>query len=376
MVKNTSPFRFGQVVESNSFINRENEFVLLEQNLLSGNHLIIISPRRYGKTSLIHKFIVKKKDEPEIIHCLIDLFSIRSEEEFYEAFAREIIQATSGKLEEWIQNTKSFFKNLVPRISIGADPVADFSISFDLKEIKKHKSEILNLPSKVAQKKQKRIIIYIDEFQNIGTFKDSLNFQKNLRSVWQKHQNVSYCFFGSKRHMMLEIFNKTEAPFYRFGSLLILNRIDRKHWEDFIVAAFERTNKQISRELADEIADMMKDHPHYVQQLAHFTWSFTTKKASRETIKNALEFMLNSNSPLFIKIVEDLSVMQINLLKAISKREKQLTSQEVMRNYNMGTPRNVLKNRAVLEGKDVIDVTPGEILFIDPLFEIWFKKYV
>jgi AAA+ ATPase superfamily predicted ATPase len=91
-----------------------------------------------------------------------------------------------------------------------------FSISFDLKEIKKHKSEILNLPSEIAQKKQKRIIIYIDEFQNIGTFKDSLNFQKNLRSVWQKHQNVSYCFFGSKRHMMLEIFNKTEAPFYRF----------------------------------------------------------------------------------------------------------------------------------------------------------------
>ena len=73
MVKNISPFRFGQVVESNSFINRKDEFVLLEQNLLNGNHLIIISPRRYGKTSLIHKFIINKKDEPEIIHCLIDL---------------------------------------------------------------------------------------------------------------------------------------------------------------------------------------------------------------------------------------------------------------------------------------------------------------
>lgn len=376
MVKNISPFRFGQVVSSNSFTNRDNEFELLERNLFSGNNLIIISPRRYGKTSLIEQFIVNKKNESGIIHCMIDLFSIRSEEEFYEELAREVIKLTSGKLEEWIENTRSFFRNLVPRISFGIDPANDFSVSFDLKEIKKHKSEILNLPSEIAKKKQKRIVIYIDEFQNIGTFADSLNFQKKLRSVWQKHQNVSYCFFGSKRHMMLDIFNKTEAPFYRFGSLLILDRIDRKHWEDFITEAFEKTNKTISRELAAEIANLMKNHPHYVQQLAHFTWSYTAKKASREAIQNATEFMLNSNSPLFIKIIEELSVTQINLLKAISKGEKQLTSQEVMMNYNLGTPRNVSKNKAILEGKDVIDITPDELLFIDPLFEIWFKRNV
>lgn len=376
MVKNISPFRFGQVVDYKSFTNRENEFKLLESNLFSGNHLIIISPRRYGKTSLIERFIVKKKEEPEIIHCMIDLFSIRSEEEFYEAFAREVIKSTSGRLEEWAENAKSFFKNLVPRISFGVDPANDFSVSFDLKEIKKHKSEILNLPSEIAKKKQKRIIIYIDEFQNIGTFSDSLNFQKSLRSAWQKHQNVSYCFFGSKRHMMLDIFNKTEAPFYRFGSLLILDRIDREHWVEFITKAFENTHKNISRELAAEIADLMKNHPHYVQQLAHFTWTYTAKKASPEAVHNALEFMLNSNSPLFIKIIEDLSVTQINFLKAISKGEKQLTSQEVMLNYHLGTPRNVLKNKAILEGKDVIDITPEELFFIDPLFEIWFKRNV
>ena len=376
MVKNVSPFRFGQVVDYKSFTDRHDEFKLLKSNLLSGNHLIIISPRRYGKTSLIQQFIVNNKNEPEIIHCLIDLFSIRTEEEFYEVFAREVIKATSGKLEEWLQNAKSFFKNLVPRISFGIDPINDFAISFDLKEIKKHKSELLNLPSAIAQKKQKRIIIYIDEFQNIGSFTDSLNFQKNLRSEWQKHKNVSYCFFGSKRHMMLEIFNKSEAPFYRFGSLLILNRIDQAHWEEFIMEAFEKTNKTISRPLAAEIAMLMKNHPHYVQQLAHFTWTNTAKKASREAIQNALEFMLNSNSPFFIKIIEDLSVTQINLLKAIINEEKQLTSKDVMMNYNLGTPRNVLKNRAILEGKDVIDIIPDEILFIDPLYEIWFKKNV
>lgn len=376
MVKNVSPFRFGQVVGSSFFTNRKKELKLLENNLLGGNHLIMLSPRRYGKTSLIRHFITTRDKETQTLHCLIDLFSTRSEAEFYELFASELIKETSGKLEEWMEIAKSLLRNIIPRISVGIDPMNDFSISFDLKEAKKHSLEILNLPEEIAKKKQKRIVIYIDEFQNIGTFADSLNFQKNLRSAWQQHQNVSYCFFGSKRHMMLELFNETNAPFYRFGSLLILDRINQQHWEDYIIMAFKRTSKSISRKLAAEIAVLMKNHPHYVQQLAHFTWTFSTKRTTSEAIQYALEFMENTNSPLFIKTIEDLSVTQINLLTAIASGEKQFTAQETMENYNLGTPRNVQKNRLVLEKKDIIDVAPSGIVFIDPLFEIWFKKNV
>lgn len=374
MVKNISPFKFGQIVDSVSFTNRKKEISLLGDNLLSGNHLIIISPRRYGKSSLVQQFVHKHRTNSDVIHCQIDLFSIHSEEDFYESFARELIKSSSNKLEGWIQNAKTFFKHLVPRISIGSDPINDFSVSFDMKEVVRHKTEILNLPEEIAKKRKKRVIIYFDEFQNIGTFKKSLEFQKLLRSVWQKHKNVSYCMYGSKRHMMREIFDKTETPFYRFGSLFVLDRIETDHWNKFIISKFKKTNKIISKVLAVQIANLMKNHPHYVQQLAHFAWSFSDTTTTPEVIDHAVEFMINSNSPLFIKIVEDLSNTQINLLKAISKNERHLSASETMQRYNLGTPRNVYKNKKTLENKDIIDITPGIIRFIDPLFEVWFKR--
>lgn len=374
MVKNISPFKFGQIVDEKSFTNRTTEVSLLDNQLFSGNHLVIISPRRYGKSSLVQQFISRNKQNPDVIHCTIDLFSIHSEIEFYETFARELIKSSSNKFEEWLKNAKTFFRHLVPRISIGTDPINDFSVSFDLKEVAKNKSDILNLPEEIAEKKQKKIIIYLDEFQNIGTFKNNHDFQKDLRSVWQNHRNVSYCFYGSKRHMMRDIFDKPEAPFYRFGTIYILDRIQTGDWVKFIINNFKETNKTITEELAVKISDLMENHPHYVQQLAHFTWSFTEKDVSSDIVDRALEFMINSNSPFFIKVVDDLSNTQINLLKAIINNEKQLTSNNTMNEYHLGTPRNVQKNKISLENKDIIDITPEEIRFIDPLFKIWFKK--
>ena len=316
MVKNVSPFRFGQIVDSEEFTNRHQEITLFKANLLSGNNLILMSPRRYGKSSLVKQFVLLHADEPNTIHCMIDLFSIQNEEDFYEVLSRELIKS-SGKLEEWLNSAKTFFTQLVPRISIGTDPLNDFSISFDMKEIEKHKTEILDLPEIIAQRKNKRIILYLDEFQNVGSFDNSLGFQKLLRSVWQKHKNVSYCFYGSKRHMMREIFDKTDKPFYRFGSRFILGRIETEHWVKFIFEKFQQTHKLIDQTLILDIVSKMKNHPHYVQQLAHFVWSFSGKKVTPDVINYALQFMLTSNSSFFVKIIEELSKTQINLLKAI-----------------------------------------------------------
>ena len=376
MVKNISPFRFGQVVDSAEFTNRHQEFALFEANLLSGNNLIIMSPRRYVKSSLVRQFVLKNTDTRDVIHCMVDLFSVQNEEEFYEILSRELIKASSGKFEEWLSNARTFFSQLIPRISIGSDPLNDFSVSFDVKEIKKHKTEVLNLPERIAIKKNKRIIVYLDEFQNIGSFDKSIEFQKLLRSVWQNHKNVSYCMYGSKRHMMREIFEKTDRPFYRFGSQFVLGRIDTPHWQVFIREKFNESNKTIRPDLVAEIITKMGNHPHYVQQMAHFVWSFSGKNVSNDVIDYALEFMLNSNSAFFVKIIEELSKTQINLLKAISNGEIQLTSARAMRDYNIGTPRNIVKNRQILEGKDIIDNLNDKIVFIDPLFEIWFRKNI
>ncbi len=213
-----APFIFGKLAEGQNFINREKDLENLKLNFKSGINTILISPRRWGKSSLVNQAAEQLKTEnPELHFCFIDLFNIRSEENFYEDFATKLIRVTSTKWEEWIKSGKKFFSNLIPRFNMGLDPVHDFKITFDWKELKKSQDEILELPQSISIAKKIRIVVCIDEFQNIAQFDQSLAFQKKLRSVWQKHQKVTYCLYGSKRHMLAEIFENKSMPFYKFG---------------------------------------------------------------------------------------------------------------------------------------------------------------
>ncbi len=140
--------------------------------------------------------------------------------------------------------------------------------------------EILQLPEKIAQKKGCNIVVCIDEFQQIAEFKDSKTFQKRLRSIWQLQKSVSYCLFGSKKHLMNELFEK-EPSVYKFGDAIYLTKIGTADWW-IIVGRFEATGKQISKELAEKICQRVDNHSSYVQQLAWLVWIHTDKVATEQ----------------------------------------------------------------------------------------------
>lgn len=296
------------------------------------------------------------------------------DEEFLELFAKEVIKASSSKWQDWLKSGKDLFKQLVPKLSVGVDPSSDFSLSFDWEELKRHKDEILNLPEVIAQKKNIRFVVCLDEFQNLATFPDYEGLEKKMRAIWQRQKKVCYCLYGSKRHMMTEIFNNTSKPFYRFGDIILLQKISGEDWHQFILESFESTGKTISEEMARKIPQLMKDHSWYVQQLAHYTWQKTEKNAKMEEVAEALNELIQANSPLYQKEVENISGTQLNLLKAISKGAKQLTAAKTMQEYKLGTPRNVSKNKNILINEDIIHETSNGFEFLDPAFELWFKK--
>lgn len=371
-----SPFAYGNTVSSTAFTNRENEVKRLKDNLLNGINTTIISPRRWGKSSLVEKVVseIRKEYPKEYRTVVIDLFTLGSQEEFLEMYAREVIKASSGKWQEWIGYGKELFKKLIPRISMGLDPENDFSLSFDWKDLRKHSEEILNLPETIGQKKGIKWIICLDEFQNISGYNDYENFEKKLRAVWQRQKNVAYCLFGSKRHMMADIFNNPSKPFYRFGDIMLLPKIEEVRWVDFITSKFAETNKIISKEDAKLIAVLMKNHSWYVQQLAHYTWNSAAPEATRANIEQALLELIQANTPFYQKEVESISTTQLNLLKAMVKGEFQLTSAQVMNTYQLGTPRNVSKNKVILLNADIVHEINNTYEFLDPAFELWFRK--
>jgi hypothetical protein len=286
-----------------------------------------------------------------------------------------VVKASSTKWEEWVQTAKTFFRSITPKIQLSADPQSDFSLGFDWDELRKHPDEILQLPEAIAQKKGIRFIICIDEFQNMAYFEGFEAFEKKLRAIWQRHKVATYCLYGSKRHMMMNIFNNASKPFYRFGDILLLPKIKSEKWVDFITEAFERTKKNISAENARLMTQLMQNHSWYMQQLAHYTWNITSRTAGKKEIKMALEELINSNSPLYQREVELLSSTQLNLLKAIMKGEQQLTSARVMQHYGLGTPNNVSKNKATLVANDMVQKTETAYELLDPSFALWFKQH-
>jgi uncharacterized protein len=369
-----SKFEFGKVISGESFIDREIERRRLKANIESAVNTILISPRRWGKTSLVSQ-IARENTNKKTVFCFLDLFNIRTEDEFYQKLAVQIIKSTSSRWEEWIETGQKFIKNLVPRFSLGDDPIHDFTISFDVASLKQSPEEILELPEKIAIDKNIRVVVCIDEFQNISFFDQPLAFQKQLRSYWQHHKQACYVIYGSKRHMMTELFQSPKMPFYRFGDLMMLTKIEKEYWVPFIVESFLATGKMISLENAALIPSMMENHPYYVQFLSYQCWNLTETECTSDTIDLAGEDILNQQAILYQREVDSLTNYQLNFLKAIANGEKNLSAFEVVKKYSLGTPGNIKKMQVALENKEIIEVSGKAIEISDPLFKLWIKKY-
>jgi uncharacterized protein len=367
-----SPFVYGKVVTGSSFVNRTTEIARLTGNFQNHVNTILVSPRRWGKSSLVKKTAFQiGQEKTDLIFCFLDLFRIRSEEEFYRQFASAVIKSTSGKTEDWIRTVKDFLGKLSPSISFGTDPANDFQISFGLAKGDLDKEEILNLPEKLATKKKRHIVICLDEFQNIGNYPNNLDFQKLLRSVWQHHLNTSYCIYGSRRHMMMELFEKQSMPFYKFGDLMLLQKIDKSHFVNFIVDSFTLTGKSIHPELCEKIVDRVEAHPYFIQQLTHVIWVNTTVEANDDILEFSINELLDQNSILYQEIINALSNTQLNFLIALAKGHESFNSKEVMEAFNLGTSGNVTKIKKALISKEIVDLSSDKMVFLDPVFRLW-----
>ena len=236
------------------------------------------------------------------------------------------------------------------------DKVTEF-VTFDMRfqPQEKDKFEILELPEKIAVAKGLRIIVCIDEFQQLANIPQYPDMEGKMRSVWQQQHNVSYCFYGSKRHMMTEIFNDSSKPFYRFGQVIWLKKIEERYWVEFIVNAFERTGKSITTDLAKRICDVTKCHSWYVQQLSFFIWNATDNEVTEEIFGRALQRLIDTNAPMFQNDVEQLTASQKAMLQAVSHGNYQFAAEATKRIYAMGNANTIARNKRILQDKDIIE---------------------
>jgi len=366
----SNPFKYGELVRHQAFCNRQKEIKRIQQAFSDGQNIVLISPRRWGKSSLVAEAVARYRGKYLLV--TLDCFGLRSSDQFFEAYLQSILKATSTKMQHAADTLKKYLSSLIPFISFSAGDKDEIKISVNLQKRKPDVS-LLDLPQKIARDRKVKFIICIDEFQKIQDWDDSKEILELLRSHWQKHNDVCYCLYGSKRHLMTTLFADSSQPFYRFGETIFLSKIEKQAWATFIQKHFEATGKRIAPEYCERIIDFTQAHSYYVQYLSRLCWANTHKVATGDIIEQAWTEFLNDHHSLFLKITEKLTRFQINYLKAFIAGERQFTSQRVSKEYDLGSPGNIKRIEKALEDNEIVDFLNGPAL-CEPYFEPLFKR--
>ena len=367
-------FTFGKPAKGESFTDRIKETEHLVSNFKYGINTFIISPRRWGKTSLVMKAIdIVESDD--IKPVFVDVFSCKNEEQFCERLSTAILSQTAGRMDEVLENAREFLNRITVDFGLSPDRMNPFDITIGLQDKRMQVEDILQLPQKIAEKKHKEIVICIDEFQQIAEFSDSLTFQKKLRTAWQHQENVTYCLFGSKKHMMEGLFDDAEKPFYKFGDIMYLDCIPASYWIKYIQDKFSKEGKSISDELCTRICEAVKFNSSYIQQMAWYLFQETDIEADDEGFNSALEELIAQNIPLFESRTEYLTANQMNYLRAVADGiSSGLSSAYVISKYKLGNSANVAAAAKVLKEKDFVQETNRTITLTDPVMAMWLKR--
>ncbi|MED9898837.1 MAG: ATP-binding protein [Prevotella sp.] len=367
-------FVYGMSVGGDNFTDRIEETKRIKLDFENGINVILISPRRMGKTSLIKK-VISEMDSPEIKVVYMDIYDCRSEYDFYNRFAETMMKSTGNQLEQVMENIKRFLVRVSPKLSFSPEPNSEFSVSLGITSKDYSPEEILDLPERIAKEQGIKIVVCIDEFQQIGEFADSLTVQKRLRGVWQHHQHVSYCFFGSKKHLMENIFQSRRMPFYQFGEMLHLKCIPTEYWVPFICSRFEKYGKEISEEYAARICHTVKNYSSYVQQLAWNVMAETEIEVNEESFTEGFNALLEQNSSLFIQQTEGLTTYQLNFIRLLCNGiHSGFNTQSVVELYSLGSKSNVDRIKKCLIDRELITIEKEGVFLADCVFELWFKR--
>lgn len=358
-----NPFRFGQVVSGELFCNRKSEIQQITRDLAGGQSIVLYSPRRYGKTSLLQA-ASKKLRTKKILYGKADFFACNSSEKVVHAVSRATAEAIIDDLksiEKFVKRAAQIFKRT--RFSIRYEPngTGSFSISPELSSQANsmdNLSDAFSGLSSYLKKSNKRAVIVLDEFQLI--LRVNSNLEAEFRTIIQQQDRIAFAFLGSRTELLKDMFINEKRPFYHAAKIMELGPIEPEDLAEFIKTRFRKINVSISAELALKIAVRVKGHPDYAQRLcSRVLDSLDTKTVSEKNIEKGVSRMLLSLTPSFSGVFEELPLRESQVMTILAEHGPLKTfSNNMLQPYDMGVQSlhkalsNLIKKDLVLKSKD------------------------
>ena len=375
MAKIKNPFIVTGKIEPEYFCDRVNESNRLIKSISNGNNLVVISPRRMGKTGLIQFCYDKPEIAKEYYTFFIDILHTSSLREFTYLLGRAIYDALLPRSQKMV----SLFIQTIKSISgkFGFDPITNMpTFNLELGDIERPEYTLEEIFHYLA-KADKPCIIAIDEFQQIAKYPEK-NIEALLRTHIQKLSNSNFIFAGSERHLMQEMFTSSARPFYHSSDILELKAIPSEIYVPFVVKHFEKRNKKISVENVDWVYTLFKGHTYYIQRTFNEAFADTMEgeECSKEIIASAIDNMINASDTIFREILSNIPEKQKPLLYAIARdgEAERITSSEFIKKHSLASASSVQAAAKKLLERDIITQINKKYSVTDKLFAMWINR--
>jgi len=373
-----NPFSFGVAVTGDSFCNRVQELYDLKKAVESSRKLFIFGERRLGKTSLLKK-LISSLDKDDFIPVYIDIWKCISEKDFITACANAYAKAYETKKEKIFNFAKEFFGSISPSITV--DSEGNPTISFGAIPASLQNTvleEVLSIPEKIAEiYPQKQLVIIFDEFPQIRSF-ESDRAERVLRSVIQHHEDISYIFCGSRKHMIREMFMDKSSPLYRSAAHYPVSYISLDHWIPFIMEKFKSVGKTISSDCVEYLFSITDGHPFYTQMLSSVCFEIAdTDMTAVSTVDEAFEILMRRESHAFLSEWENFSVNEKKLILSIAKEKytSAIYSTEFIKKHQLPSASTIQRTVKKLLENDVLDKdSDGRYYISDKFFSRWILR--
>ena len=375
MASKNNPFIVTGKIDPEYFCDRVNESARLVKSITNGNNLVIISPRRMGKTGLIQFCYDKPEISNEYYTFFIDILHTSSLREFTFLLGKEIYESLLPRSRKML----NLFIQTIKSISgkFGFNPVSNLpTFNIELGDIEQP-AYTLDEIFHYLECTDKACIVAIDEFQQIARYPEK-NIEALLRTHIQKQTNSNFIFAGSERHLMQEMFTSSARPFYHSADILELRAIDQEIYTSFVCTHFKKRYRRIAETNVEKVYRLFKGNTFYLQKTFNEAFADTPEnnECSLEIIQSAIDAIIASNDTIFREILSNIPEKQKTLLYAIAKEDTaaKITSSEFIKRHSLTSASSVQSAAKKLLEKDLITKTNKTFSVTDRLFALWINS--
>jgi uncharacterized protein len=376
-----NPFVYGEVVPAAAFVDRVAEIDRLVSDLASAQKIFLISPRRYGKSSLVRRALSAMARRGALtVEVTVSSFS--SYVAFLEGYTRAIVAAETGRdrptgwLREAIRSARAEVRRGASASRAGGMTVSFPGVRSD-RDVSRLAQEVFTLPARLAEARRRKVVVALDEFQAIAGFNGG-SVEHAMRAAVQHQREVGYVFAGSEPSLMERMIGP-RRPFYKAGPVMRLDRIPPDEFASFIDARFSRSGIRPEPGLGSAIVELAGNLPYDVQRLAHETWDHVRagarRRATLDDLHQALRRLLAEQEMMFEERWQRLTLAQRAALRSVVLEDgRELLSADVRARHRLGGPSTVQGALAALQRDDVVSREADRYVVVDSLFKEWVAR--